>query len=144
MTILKRNDTEAYVILHTFSFLRHEEMKVYPKSMLNWNSWSIKIGNVVTGDLLSDSSVSSADKVHVWWSKIRNLCISQKQNNCVSFPTRVKNAGSHYVFKRVWVRSCKSNAVVLVCKSQAYSGWTLGSTITVTAANGPSDVNTSR
>lgn len=30
-------------------------MKVYPKNMLNLNSSSAKIGNVVTGDLVSDS-----------------------------------------------------------------------------------------
>ena len=66
MTVLERHGTKACIMLHTFSFLKHGEMKVYPKNMLNLNSSSAKIDNVVTGDLVSDSPVLFADQTCVY------------------------------------------------------------------------------
>lgn len=62
MTILKSHSSEACIILHTSSFLRRGEMKVYPKNMLNLNSSSAKIGNTLTADLVSGSPVLFADQ----------------------------------------------------------------------------------
>lgn len=57
MAVLKRHDTKACIMLHTCNFLRHGEMKVYPKNMLNMlNTSSAKTGNV-RGDLVSVSPV---------------------------------------------------------------------------------------
>lgn len=85
MTILKRRNTEACIILHTFSFLRLREMKVYPKNMLNLNSSSAKIGNIVTGDLVSDSCVVCRSNVYVM-HEIKTGTSASNKSKMTGFP----------------------------------------------------------
>lgn len=147
VTVLKRHDSKACITLHTSTFLRHERMKVYPKNMLNLNISSARTGKVVTGDLVSGSPVMFADQTFVSnaWNKPRNFCSSRKQDSCASFPAAVRNAGSGYVFKCCpWNHANLHQSFehdVVLLKWQI-SGL-FSSKITVTTANGPSNVNTS-